>query len=242
MKIFAHRGYSGMYPENTMLAFQKALETGCDGIELDVQLTKDKKLVVIHDETIDRTTDGTGNVVDYTLEEIRKFNAAAKSSFAKEFMPIPTFQEYCEWVSKTNLITNIEIKSSIIYYKDIEEKTIEVIKYFNLEDKVLISSFNHLSLCAVKAIDDSFPCGALVPETGLVNAGYAAQKFGFEYYHPPYCAIDKSKVQECHDHNIGVNVWTINTMHQLIDCYNWGCDGVFTNYPDVCKAFVDTQN
>ena len=73
MKVFGHRGYSGMYPENTMLSFQKAAETGCYGIELDVQLTKDGRLVVIHDETIDRTTDGTGAVVDYTFEELRRF-------------------------------------------------------------------------------------------------------------------------------------------------------------------------
>ena len=73
MKIWAHRGYSGRYPENTMLAFKKAAEAGCDGIELDVQLTKDDVLVVIHDETIDRVTDGTGRVVDYTYEELKKF-------------------------------------------------------------------------------------------------------------------------------------------------------------------------
>ncbi len=76
MKVYAHRGYSGRYPENTMLAFQKAAATGCDGIELDVQLTKDNVVVVIHDEKIDRTTDGTGFVKDYTYEELKKFNAA----------------------------------------------------------------------------------------------------------------------------------------------------------------------
>ena len=72
-KVFAHRGYSGRFPENTMLSFREAAKTGCDGIELDVQLTKDGQLVVIHDERIDRTTDGTGFVRDYTLEELRHF-------------------------------------------------------------------------------------------------------------------------------------------------------------------------
>lgn len=80
MKIYAHRGYSGFYPENTMLAFQKAWETGSDGIELDVQLTKDGELVVIHDETLDRTTDHTGRVCDYTLEELKRCNAAARAN------------------------------------------------------------------------------------------------------------------------------------------------------------------
>jgi glycerophosphoryl diester phosphodiesterase len=76
MKVMAHRGYSGKYPENTMLAFEEAAKTGADGIELDVQLTKDGQVVVIHDERIDRTTDGSGWVKDYTYEELKKFNAA----------------------------------------------------------------------------------------------------------------------------------------------------------------------
>ena len=114
VKIYAHRGYSGFYPENTMLAFQKAWEAGSDGIELDVQLTKDGELVVIHDETLDRTTDHTGRVCDYTLEELKTCNAAAKSSYANTFMTIPTFEEYCAWAATTNLVTNIEIKSSVI--------------------------------------------------------------------------------------------------------------------------------
>ncbi|WP_319756484.1 glycerophosphodiester phosphodiesterase [uncultured Sphaerochaeta sp.] len=241
MKIFAHRGYSGFYPENTMLAFQKAWEAGSDGIELDVQLTKDGELVVIHDETLDRTTDHTGRVCDYTLEELKTCNAAAKSSLANTFMTIPTFEEYCTWVATTNLVTNIEIKSSVIYYPEIEEKTLEMVRRYQLEERTLISSFNHLSLCAVKAIAPSILCGALVPETGLINAGHAAEKFGFECFHPPYCTMSKEAVQECHEHQIQVNVWTVNTMHELIDCYKWGCDGVFTNYPDVCRTFVDAQ-
>ena len=125
MKVFGHRGYSGMYPENTMLSFQKAAETGCYGIELDVQLTKDGRLVVIHDETIDRTTDGTGAVVDYTFEELRRFDASAIKGGKHGFQPIPSFEEYCEWVKDQDLVTNIEIKSGVYYYEDIEEKTVE---------------------------------------------------------------------------------------------------------------------
>lgn len=239
MKIFAHRGYSGFYPENTMLAFQKAYEAGTDGIELDVQLTKDGELVIIHDETLDRTTDCTGRVYDFTLEELKRCNAGAKSTIPNLHLTIPTFEEYCCWAATTDLITNIEIKSSVVYYPEIEEKTMEIVKRYQLEAKTLVSSFNHLSLCAVKALTPAIPCAALVPESGLVNAGYATSKFGFEYYHPAYCTMDEQAVKECHDHGIGVNVWTVNKMHELINCYNWGCDGVFTNYPDVCRSYVD---
>ena len=93
-KNFAHRGFSGKYPENTMLAFQKAIEVGADGIELDVQLTKDGELVIIHDETIDRTTDGKGYVIDYTYEELSKFDASYIYRGKVEFNKIPTLKEY----------------------------------------------------------------------------------------------------------------------------------------------------
>ena len=102
-----------MYPENTMLAFKKAAETGCDGIELDVQLTKDQVVVIIHDENIDRTTDGAGMVRDYTYEELKKFNAGVLFPDITDFQPIPTFEEYCAWVADTGLETNIEIKTGI---------------------------------------------------------------------------------------------------------------------------------
>ena len=128
MNVFAHRGYSGAYPENTMLAFEKALECGCYGIELDVQLTKDGEVVVIHDETVDRTTDKTGRVWDYTLAELRTCNAGAGTAFEDQNLTIPTFEEYCSWVASTPLVTNIELKTSIIYYPEIEEKTWEIIK------------------------------------------------------------------------------------------------------------------
>ena len=102
MKVFAHRGFSGRYPQNTMLAFQKALESGCDGIELDVQLTKDGEVVIIHDEYLDDLTDFTGNVRDYTLGELKSCNAGGKWQEAYGFQPIPTFEEYCDCLLYTS--------------------------------------------------------------------------------------------------------------------------------------------
>lgn len=143
MKVFAHRGFSGRYPQNTMLAFQKALESGCDGIELDVQLTKDGEVVIIHDEYLDDLTDFTGNVRDYTLGELKSCNAGGKWQETYGFQPIPTFEEYCEWASGNSLITNVEIKSSVYYYEELEKKTMELIERFGLKERIIISSFNH---------------------------------------------------------------------------------------------------
>ena len=99
MKIYAHRGYSGRYPENTMLSFQKAAETGCDGIELDVQLTRDGTVVVIHDEAVDRTTDGTGLVKDYTFEELRKLDAGTIKGFSGDWLRTPLADWSCLFLS-----------------------------------------------------------------------------------------------------------------------------------------------
>ena len=148
-KNFAHRGFSGKYPENTMLAFQKAIEVEADGIELDVQLTKDGELVIIHDETIDRTTDGKGYVIDYTYEELSKFDASYIYRGKVEFNKIPTLKEYFELVKDLDFITNIELKTGINEYLGIEEKVYKLIKEYQLEEKVIISSFNHFSILRI---------------------------------------------------------------------------------------------
>ena len=242
MKVYAHRGYSGAYPENTMLAFRKAEEAGSDGIELDVQLTCDGEVVVIHDETVDRTTDGKGRVCDYTLLELQKLNASVHFPHKSKFEHIPTFEEYCSWVKTTEQITNIELKTSIIYYKELEKKTLAILKAHGLEKQVFFSSFNLLSIANAKALDESIPCGVLVPESGLVNAGYFCDKFGFESFHPNFCNVSKESVAECKEHGIKTNVWTVNSMGQLEACYEWGCDGVFTNYPSVCKEWIQSKS
>ena len=112
MRVFAHRGYSGRYPENTMTAFREAMKAGTDGIELDVQLSKDGQLVIIHDETLDRTTTGKGYVKDYTLSELKQLDASGRFLTGER---IPAFEEYCEWVKDTSLVTNVELKTSIVY-------------------------------------------------------------------------------------------------------------------------------
>lgn len=211
MKIFAHRGFSGRYPQNTMLAFQKALESGCDGIELDVQLTKDGVPVIIHDEYLDDLTDFKGFVRDYTYEQLKKCNAAGKYNETYGFCPIPTFQEYCEWVKQTELVTNVEIKSSVYYYEDIEEKVMALIERYGLADRIILSSFNHLSAVRCKEL------------------------------HPGLEGLTEQKVENCHRHGVKVNVWTVNGMEDLENIYEWGCDGAITNFPDVCKSWVEAK-
>ena len=139
MKVMAHRGYSGVYPENTMLSFREAVKVGCDAIEMDVHETRDGRLVVIHDERLDRTTDGSGRVCDHSFAELQQVNAAAcyKGKYAPEH--IPSFDEYCEWASGESVGHNIEIKTDKIYYHDIERKIWATIERYGLEKKVMFS-------------------------------------------------------------------------------------------------------
>lgn len=236
MKIMAHRGYSGMYPENTMLSFRNAVGKA-DAIELDVQLTKDDQVVVIHDETVDRVTDGEGFVRNFTLKDLQKLNAAKNKKDVSKFEYIPTFDEYCEWVSTTNLETNIELKTGVFYYTGIEKKTIDILKKHHLEDKVMFSSFNHLSLLEAKRIAPHIPCGILVPERGLGNAGAYCKKFGFEYFHPSYKSLTQEAVDECKQNGIKINAWTVDDMNSLELLTRLGCEGVISDYPEICKVW-----
>jgi glycerophosphoryl diester phosphodiesterase len=121
MKIAAHRGYSGLYPENTMLAFKKAAEAGADEIELDVHLAKDGTVVVIHDESVERVSGTKGWVRDFTFEELKKLNvgqAAWGDKFG--FNSIPSLDEYFSWVKNTEIVTNIELKNGFFYYDGLE--------------------------------------------------------------------------------------------------------------------------
>ena len=162
MKIWAHRGCSQRYPENTMLAFEKACEIkGLTGIELDIQLTRDGELVVIHDERVDRTTEGIGYVRDYTLEELKRLHVYADGSPSQQ---IPTIEEVLDLLEpkmKVGLKLNIELKNSIYPYDGMEQKIIELVHSRGLQEGVLYSSFSALSLERIKNIDVKAELGIL---------------------------------------------------------------------------------
>ncbi|MDR1901011.1 MAG: glycerophosphodiester phosphodiesterase [Treponema sp.] len=241
MKVVAHRGYSGLYPENTMTAFKKAAEAGADEIELDVQLSKDGAVVVIHDESLKRVTGQTGWVRDFTLEELRGFDASVLYSGEFGFNPIPSLDEYFSWVKTTAITTNIELKNSLYYYEGLEEKTIELVRKHGLEGKVIFSSFNHASLFTCKKLAPAIPCGLLVEHADVGNAGLYAKTCGMEYYHPDITTLTRETVENCRIHGIELNVWTVNDMAGLLRLEAWNCRGVITNYPAVCKVWF-TKN
>ncbi|MGY0395161.1 glycerophosphodiester phosphodiesterase [Fusobacterium sp. SYSU M8D902] len=232
-KIFAHRGFSGYYPENTMLAFKKAIEIGVDGIELDVQLTKDNTVVIIHDETIDRTTNGDGLVKSYTYDELKKFDASFNfNNFG--FNRIPTLEEYFLLVKDLDIITNIELKTSVYQYLGIEDSVLELIKKYNLEDKVIISSFNHFSILRMKKLAPQIKCGFL-SEDWIIDAGKYTFSHQIECYHPRFNNLIPEVIEELKKFNIEINTWTVNDERDMLYLKEKGIDSIITNFPNMAK-------
>ncbi len=203
-----------------------------DGIELDVQLTKDGELVIIHDESVDRTTDGKGLVVSYTLEELKKLDASYIYRGKMGFNPIPTLGEYFELVKDSPIVTNIELKTGINEYPGIEEKVYAMIQEYHLEDRIIISSFNHYSVMRMKAMAPELVYGFL-SDTWIYDAGKYTRSHGVACYHPSVVQLKKEIVDEAKAQGIVINTWTVNTEEQVRDLYAKGVDTVIGNYPDM---------
>lgn len=231
-KIIAHRGFSGKYPENTMLAFSKAVEIGADGIELDVHFTKDGEIVIIHDETIDRTTDGTGFVRDYTYEELSRFNAYGRFEGQFEFQRIPTLREYFELVKDVEgFITNIELKTGIFEYEGIEKAVIDLVKEFGLEDRTILSSFNHFTVMRCKEYEPSIKTGFLV-ESWIIGMGEYTKSHGIDCVHPIFVNLKPELYAEMKNAGREVNTWTVNEYEDIRRLADMGVDALIGNYPD----------
>ena len=241
MLNIAHRGFRSKYPENTMLAFKKAVEAGCDGIEFDVHLSKDGEVVIIHDETLERTTNGTGLVSEKTIAELQKLNAAVTHPTLTDFEPIPTLRQYFEYAAtQPNLITNIELKTGVCVYQGIELKVYTLMKEFQLIDRCIISSFNHESIVRMKKIDNSVICGLLVDSWLIKPAVYTAS-VGVECYHPSAYSVTPELVKQLHDADIQINPWLGNIQCNYEELIQMGVDGLITDYPDIIKNLQEKQ-
>lgn len=242
-QVWAHRGASGWdkqyAPENTMPAFIKACEMGADGIELDVQLTKDGEIVIIHDETVDRVSNGTGWVKDYTLNEIRKLNFA-KLHPEYGFTTIPTLQELFQFMSKNKILINIELKTGLIFYPRLEEKVLELVEKMNMSSRIIYSSFNHYSL---KKIDElthgEARTGILLCEQ-LVDIANYAKKLGACAVHIPMNVVKHPGfIDECQKNNLKIHVWTVDNKMDMKKLCRLGVDAFITDCPDSGRKIVD---
>lgn len=240
-KNIAHRGFSGNFPENTLLAFQKAIEVGADGVEFDVHLTSDGIPVIHHDEYLERTTNGTGLIGDYTFIELRQLDASARYTDYFAVQRIPSLREYFELVSGINVISNIELKNGIFPYSEIEKRVLALIDEFNCRENVIVSSFNHYSIRLFKQLAPDVKIGVL-EESWLINPGEYAKSLNAEYYHPEFHALTDEIVKNLRDNKIKINAWTINEKSDMLKAIELKVDGVVTNHPDTFAQILQEHS
>ncbi|MEH7354108.1 glycerophosphodiester phosphodiesterase [Neobacillus drentensis] len=226
-QIFAHRGYSTSFAENTMGAFIEAEKAGADGLELDVQLTKDGEIVVIHDEKVDRTTSGTGFVKDFLYKEIRKLNAN-KKGVKKEV--IPSLAEVFEWMKTNKLICNIELKNGLIPYEGMEEKVLQLVRKYGLMDRIIISSFNHYSIVHCYRIAPEIETAPLFIE-GIYMPWIYAQSIRAKGIHPKHSAISDNIFINTMENGIAVRPYTVNKDFDMHRLFNINCTAIITDDP-----------
>ncbi|MFS0554336.1 glycerophosphodiester phosphodiesterase [Brevibacillus sp. 179-C9.3 HS] len=228
--IYAHRGASGLFPENTMESFQAAVRRKANGIELDVQLSSDNKLVVIHDHSLERTTSGTGFVRQYTLRELRQLRADKDSSMRLPKAHIPTLQEVFQTFVDTPLRFIIEMKNFFLEQPHLEELVIEQIRRYQLTDRTIISTFNFDSLLRIKQMDATQTTGLLYVGP-LAKPWEIASSYRADQLHVPFDQLTKDLVTQAKQHHFEVLSWTVNTSRQIQWAIECGVDGLITNYP-----------
>ncbi|TGE32181.1 glycerophosphodiester phosphodiesterase [Desulfosporosinus sp. Sb-LF] len=234
---YAHRGASGYFPENTMLAFVKAVEMGCDGIETDVQMTRDGVLVLIHDERVDRTTNGSGLVKDYTYAELCRLDAGLWNGVQFAGAKIPTAVELLLLARDTGIGLDFEIKNGIIQYEGIEEKLIELIYCYGWQERVVLSSFNHYSMVHCKEITPDLKTGLLYME-GLYRPNIYARTAHADALHPYFYAVNEDIIREAHLEGLLVNTFTVNDLATMRRLIRMGVDGIITNHPGRLRSVI----
>ena len=206
MLLFGHRGYSDKYPENTMLAFEKAIEDGFDGIETDVHKTKDGKLVLCHDEKINRTSDGNGYIKDQTYEELLQYDFGYKTKYKNQ--KIPLLKELLELCKGKKILINIEVKTNKIQYENIELETYQMIKDMKMLDQVFFSSFYLESLLKLREINKQLYLGYLFEDNYEKNKKICLDnRF---HVHVKECFLDEDEIELFHQHQLDINTWDVS--------------------------------
>ncbi len=233
--IFAHRGASAYAPENTLAAFELAREQGADAIELDVKLSADEIPVVIHDSTVDRTTNGSGSVANLSLASLQELDAG-------EGQRIPTLDEVFASVGK-DLYINVELTNYGAPNDALVDKVVEVIEKHALQERILFSSFFAKNLTRAAQLLPDTPRGLLALSGAL---GIWARSFGFrskdyQAIHPNMKNVTEKMIARAHQRGQRVHVWTVNTTDEMRYLAAWGADGIFTDDPKLAKEILRSE-
>ncbi len=235
MLIIAHRGAAGYAPENTLASVELAIKQGAKALEIDIHLTKDDHLVVSHDFSVDRTTNGEGDIENLTLDDIKKLDAG--SWFSKEFAgeQIPTLEEIIQFIPD-DLLLNIEIKKKPTEKREIEKKLNDILIKHNRITNTLVSSFNHQSVRKLKRMNNQIKIAIAIEADIIDPIKYIKDnELDIYSYHPCYDYVYPEMIQEFQEHNIKINAWTINDKEVAKQMQEMGVDSIITNYPDIIK-------
>lgn len=236
-KVWAHRGASAYAPENTIPAFKMAVEMGADGVELDVHMSADGKLMVCHDEKVDRTSNGTGRIVDMTCQELKTLDFSnGIAGYAN--VRIPTLKEVYGLLKPTSLTVNVEIKSDVVVYYGIWDEVVKLEREMGMQGRIIYSSFNHFVLMKVRELDPTAKIGLLYSE-GMVDPWVYANYLHADAVHPHYLAAQAPGVIDgCKKNGVAVHPWTCNDEKSIRELAAVGVEAVITNYPDLARQII----
>lgn len=245
--IFAHRGSSAHAPENTLAAFELAIRQAADGIELDAKLSADQEVVVIHDQTVDRTTDGTGRVRDLPLAALRELDAGSHFDVAYRGESIPTLSEVLEAVGQ-RIFINIELTNYETPNDALPEKLAQLVLHHGLSDRVLFSSFNPFIVRRIHRLLPEVPIGLLILPgfVGKLVRGWPGKLIvAYQALHPRLTDVTDTLVRRAHQAGKRVNVFTVNQASDMRFLFSLAVDGIFTPDPllarQVLASFAGTH-
>ncbi len=235
----AHRGASGLAPENTMAAFEKAVELGADALELDLHLTRDGELVVIHDQALDRTTDGRGAIHEWSLDELKRLDAGGWFGLAFAGQRIPTLAEVLDrFAGKLPLA--LELKAGSTVFPGIEETVVATLRRHSAIDQVAVASFDHVALLRLKEIEPALRTGMLMVGRPVAVPAIAAACMA------DAVALEASFVTEreigaCRAAGLQSLAWVVNEPSRMRHFIGLGVDGIITDRPDLLRAALDQR-
>ena len=234
--VVAHRGASRAAPENTLAAFREALDRGADAVELDVQRTSDGHLIIVHDATLERTTDGRGLVARHSLVALKKLDAGRwfNERFAGE--RLPTLEEAAAAIDKRAGLF-VEIKQGPVFDDKIEAAIARVIEERGLVEWCEVSSFDHSSVRRMKTLLPAVP-GGILYDAMLIDPFSAAGLAQADALHPGWPMVTLDLVREAHRRGLAVAVWTVNDEDVIAELARWGVDAVVTDVPDVARRVI----
>lgn len=247
--VIAHQGGDGVWPGDTMYAFENAVQIGADVLEMDAHITKDGQIVLMHDEKVDRTTDGTGLIEDLTLDQLKQLDAAYKWSnddgktfpYRGQGIQVPTLEELFQQFPEMRYVIEIKLTEN-----PIDKPLCELIRKYSLQDKVVIASFHDQ---AMKNFRKTCPEVATSASRGEVTTFVLLGKVllsglvapGYESIQPPYDPAEsknipimtKRFIREAHAKNVAVEPWTVDDPKLMKQYIEWGVDGIMTDRPDL---------